>query len=685
MSSATDRTRRWVALALGLLTLVLYARTGGHGFILLDDAEYVRLNPVVRQGLTWEGVRWAFTTGHISNWHPLTWLSHQLDVTLFGLNPGAFHLVNAGFHAVNAVLLFLLFLRLTGALWPSAFVGAMFAWHPLHVESVAWIAERKDVLSTLFLLLTLWAYAAYAARPGVGRYLVVFTCLALGLMSKPMLVTTPCLMLLLDAWPLGRVRQARDWGRLVAEKLPLFALVAASCVVTFLAQQGGRAVVSMEVFPLSVRLANAVVAAGEYLLKTVWPVNLAVFYPHPGLRPWWQVGLALAGLGAVTALALAQARRRPFLAVGWFWYLGTLMPVIGLVQVGDQALADRYTYVPLIGVSLMLAWGGADLARRPGLAASVSAAAAIACALWYACSGVQLRHWRNDETLFTHARAATRNNYLAETIVGSMLLGRGQVEPARQSYANALRVRPAYPKALSGMGDVLAAQRRPTEALEFYRQALRWGPQLSDTHNAAGAVLSGLERWEEALGHFAEAVRIEPGFAEAEFNRALALQRLGRLEDSAGAYERAAAWRPGNLPARLGLADVRVAQSRDQDALALLQPWLQADPNAVEALHRVAWIRATSHEPALRDGAEAVILAARASEQTGQQHAPSLIALAAAYAESGRFEDAVRTFQKAEARVVGAGALVDKDLGDRLSRLKPALDARRAYHRAPRP
>lgn len=702
----TLRARQVIAWVLGFGTLLLYWRSGSHGFILLDDAGYVRLNPNVARGLTWEGVKWAFTTGEMSNWHPLTWLSHMLDCSLFGLNPGAHHLVNAALHALNSVLLFVLCLRLTGATWRSAFVAALFAWHPLHVESVAWIAERKDVLSGLFFMLTLLAYVGYVCRPSLWRYCLTALLLALGLMTKPMLVTLPFVMLLLDWWPLNRsaelplgVAQASDgpepesgassWFgsrarssalKLIVEKLPFFALVAAASVVTLLAQLHGKAIAPMNVFSFSDRLGNALVSYVEYLAKLVWPTNLAVFYPHPGARSGWLVAIAALVLAVISIGAAANARRRGYLLTGWLWFAGMLVPVIGLVQVGDQALADRYTYLPMIGVGFILAWGAAEAgAEWPQVAPGIGVLGWAMPAAWVLCTSMQLRHWQNNETLFTHARAVTRNNYLADTIVGKMLLSRGQIEEARACLANALRVRPTYGQALAGMGDLHAAQGKFDDAIRFYAQALQLEPHLVDAQNAWGGALAAQGKPQDAIEHFMAATRLDPTLVEAEFNLGLALRQLSRGTEAMEAFQRALRLQPQNIQARLLLADCLAETGHSREALGWLQPVAQSAPNAFEALCRIAWILATSPDSTVRNGGEAVAFAARACDLTGHRHAASLAALAAAYAETGRFEDAVATARKAEELATRAG---DNGLVEVVRRALAAFQNRAAYREA---
>lgn len=409
------KSRRWkiacLSLSLAAATLLLYGRTAGYPFINYDDHAYVTDNPHVTQGLTWENLGWAFRSGYAANWHPLTWVSHQLDVQLFGMKAGAMHLVSALFHAGNAALLLLVFFRLTGAVGRSAMVAALFAWHPAHVESVAWIAERKDVLSLFFWLLTMLAYQRYATLPGLRRYLLVALFLTLGLMAKPMVVTLPCVLLLLDYWPLQRPRQV---GRLLLEKLPLLALSAAASAITFLVQRTGGAVVSLQGEPLASRLGKALFAYCFYLGKIFWPAELFV--------PYWDdfeltaLPLAAAALGLIllTGAALRYRARCPYLLVGWLWFLGTFVPVIGIVQVGSQSAADRYTYIPSIGLFIAVTWGAADLAARgraPRSLVGAGAAAVLGACVFLAFR--QIGYWRNSETLFQHTLALDPPNLIA--------------------------------------------------------------------------------------------------------------------------------------------------------------------------------------------------------------------------------------------------------------------------------
>jgi len=632
---------RVIGLLLALGTLLIYLPVCHYHFVDYDDDDYVADNPVVQNGLTWAGLKWAFTTWQANNWHPVTWLSHMLDCELFGLNPGAQHAVNVLFHAANAVLLLALLLRLTQALWPSAFVAALFAWHPLHVESVAWIAERKDVLSTFFGLLTLLAYVRFAqskagnqgpatsvvasglnARslaPGYTGALIFFV---LGLMCKPMLVTLPFVMMLLDYWPLGRVTnykgQVAGILRLMLEKWPFFVLSAASCVMTFLAQAepGNEAVISLDKVPLFYRLGNALAAYGRYLLKMVWPTDLAVFYPMSDkiIRVWTTAIVAAIVLTAISWCVWRGRRSRPYLLVGWLWFLGTLVPVIGLVQVGGAALADRYTYIPSIGVFLAVAFGARDLAGRfQPLRIPVGIAAGLILASCLMLTENQLRFWRDSQTLFTHALAVTRDNDVARINLGVALEQQGQYNEALAEYRKAEQLTPKRFQVHNDLGNLLADMDKPAEALAEYQEAVRLKPELPLLHDDLGSMLAKLGRFNKAMGEFTNAMRLDPDYPWPHFEMAKAL----------------------------------LQQGRDAEALGQLSEALRLGPDNFQILAYTAHVLAADENSRIRDGRTALTLAARANALTGGTQPFVLDALGMAYAETGDFTNAVAVVQKA--------------------------------------
>jgi Flp pilus assembly protein TadD len=545
-SSMADgaEVRRTVALCLVLLTVTAaaFGMVLANQFVNFDDPVYVTANEQVQRGLSVAGVRWAFTSTEALNWHPLTWLSLQLDQQLYGKSAWGFHLTNLLLHLANSLLLFLFLQRLTGAFWRSALVAALFALHPLHVESVAWVAERKDVLSTFFGMLTFCAYLYYVRRPTLRRYLLVPLALALGLMAKPMLVTWPFLLLLLDWWPLRRLALRRPVPEpaapltlVLGEKLPLLIISAASCALTVVAQQTGGAIETFEHVPAAARLSNAVVSYVQYLSKTIWPVGLAPFYPHPlDSLPWWQVAASGLVLVGVTVLALVLARSRPYLLVGWLWFLGTLVPVIGLVQVGEQALADRYTYVPLIGLFLAFAWGLGDvLARWPRLRFVL---VPFATGLLLSCffgTWLQVRCWHDSRSLWARALAVTADNAVARNNLGDAILTEGK-DPAaaEEHFRAAVRRRPEFLRAAINLGLALDRQGKIEDAIACYRKVLETYPGHARTRNNLAIDLAKNGNMEEAIREMFEAIRLDPDFAEGRNNLAFALARQGRLEEA---------------------------------------------------------------------------------------------------------------------------------------------------------
>jgi tetratricopeptide (TPR) repeat protein len=546
-------------VALWLATVAVYARVAQFAFVNFDDPDYVTANPHVRAGLTAAGVKWAFTSVEAANWFPLTWLSHMLDCQLFGLRSGWHHLTNLWIHALAVLLLFAFLERATGARWRSAFVAFLFALHPVHVESVAWIAERKDVLSAFFWFLTLWGYVRYTERPGWRRYALVMVVFGLGLMAKPMLVTLPFVLLLLDLWPLRRRPMLR-------EKAPLFAMSAAAAVATYLAQSGSGAV---QPFPLGLRIENSLVSYVVYIAKTFWPVRLAVFYPYPEAVPLWQA--ALCGLAIVSASLLAVRRFRayPYLAVGWFWFLGTLVPVIGLVQAGAQARADRYMYIPMTGLAILLAWGAADLVRRKTALATLGAAA---CAVCVPLTWAQTGHWANSRTLFEQALEVTNRNYLAHHNLGVALADMpGRLPDAIAEYQAALQIKPDSARVHTDLGNALVKMPGGLPgAIAQYRAALRIEPDSAIPHNDLGNALAATpDGLPQAIQEYQTALRLKPDYPEAHNNLGSALANMGRWPEAADEYQAALRIAPDYSEARVNLVHA-LAEAR-------------IDPNSAEA------------------------------------------------------------------------------------------------------
>ena len=586
--SAEPRHRfpAWLlALLLAIMTLAVYAPARHYAFVSYDDPEYVYENSHVLNGLTLENIAWAFTRFYAANWHPLTWISHMLDCQFWGTNAGMHHLVNVTFHAANTALLFILLRKMTGAMWRSALVAALFAWHPLHVESVAWIAERKDVLSTFFWLLTIGSYYLHVRQPGWWRYLVVMLCFGMGLLSKPMLVTLPFVLLLLDFWPLKRLKpSAGNVRRLVYEKIPLLVMAGASCVVTYLVQQRGGAVQPLGNLPLALRLANAVTSYAVYLKKMIWPTDLAVFYPLPTTVSSWELTGAIVLLAGITALVMAMRSRCPYLLVGWSWYMGTLIPVIGLVQVGDQAMADHYTYVPSLGVLIGVIWGVEELTRRWRYRmvplSLISLSLIILCLL---LTRQQLGYWQNSETLFRHALAVSPDNYRAHYNLGCALGEKGDDAEAIHHYEEAVRLRPNYTDARFNLALELSREDRSDEAMQQLLEVIRIEPDSSDARQILGLIFSKKGRMDEALVQFQEAVRLKPDFAEGRSNFGKALMQAGRMDEAISQLQEAVRLRPDFAEARNRFGIALARQGRTNEAINQFQEAVRLTPENAEA------------------------------------------------------------------------------------------------------
>ncbi|HVF71714.1 MAG TPA: tetratricopeptide repeat protein [Chthoniobacterales bacterium] len=594
-----DRAGLWIAVALVVSTFAVYGQVLTHRFINFDDDTYIWANPMVAAGLTWKGFAWAFTAFHSFNWHPLTWLSHMIDSQLFGLHAGGHLLVNTALHALNAVLLFFFLNRATGATWQSAIIAALFALHPLHAESVAWASERKDVLSTAFGLLCLLAYGRYAAAPSWKRYAAVALWLALGLMAKPMLVTWPFVLLLLDWWPFNRIAgpPANSGGRsargvvwpLIREKLPLFFLVIPSMFLTYLAQAQGGATRSLSVEPLSWRLANALVSYAKYLGLTFWPRDLSVFYPALlGTIPIWQWIGALVLLAAISFLVVRNARARPYLLVGWFWFVGTLVPVIGLVRVGNQALADRYTYIPSIGLFIAIVFGLAELVAASRLRRLVAICASIvAIAVLGGLSAVQVSRWRDSETLFGYVISINPANAVAQNNLGTALGARGKHAEALPYFAEAVRLEPRFFDALVNMGQALRHQGEPAQAVGYFERALALSPKSAKTHWQLGLALETMGNNEEAMRQFHEAVRLAPKDSNMRINLGTKLAQQSRFAEAAEHYEQAVRLDPNSAEAHNYLGLVLFPLGRPAEALREFSTALRLKPDFAMARDNV--------------------------------------------------------------------------------------------------
>jgi len=560
---SSRRAEFLIVFLLLLVTAVVFLQVRSHDFIGYDDDWYVTENAQVRSGLTYQGIRWAFSSIVLGNWHPLTWLSHQLDVQLFGMHPGRHHLVNVLLHLMNTLLLYWVLKRMTGEMWPSCLVAAMFAIHPLHVESVAWIAERKDVLSGFFWMATMGCYVLYTEHPNKSRFLLTHMFFIMGLLSKPMLVTLPFVLLLLDYWPLkrfpglpmdgaaGSSPRLQMLGFLLREKIGLFTLSFAACLVTFFSQSGGGNVGAMQVYPLTMRLANAMVAYVGYMAKMLWPAKLAVLYPHSGMPSFWQIVGAGVLLIAVTLTAFKHARRYPWLLVGWLWYLGTLVPVIGIVQVGVQSMADRYTYIPLIGLFVAIVWGAVQVLSRYRRSIFLAIpAAALVILLMSVTTWHQVGRWSDSVSLFQHAIAVTDGNYIMHNNLGYEFNAQGKTKEALAHYSAALAVEPGFPDAYLNIGVILASQGRFEAAVAKYNEALRIKPDFLKAHINLGNVRLRQGRTSAAYWHYLDALRINTASAEAYNGLGSAMAVAGKYEKAVKYFRIALQNDPGHVIAR---------------------------------------------------------------------------------------------------------------------------------------
>ena len=688
------RRELFIGLFLTVATLVVFWQVGNHGFINLDDSVYVTKNVHVKKGLSRDSMVWAFTTTHAANWHPLSWLSHMLDVELYGLNPKGHHLTNVFFHLLNTLLLFLVLQRMTGAVWRSSFVAALFAFHPLHVESVAWVAERKDVLSTLFWMLTLWAYVRYVERPKPVRYLLTLLAFILGLMAKPMLVTLPFVLLLLDYWPLGRIKSLQltkseravstrpsksnsQILRLLGEKLPFFLLAVVSSAVTVFVQKSGGALANLEIYPIKIRLANALISYVSYIWKMILPHHLVIFYLHPREAvSMLQAAGACILLAGITVLLIWTGRRYRYLAVGWLWYLGTLLPVIGLVQVGSQAMADRYTYVPLVGLFIIITWGVPDLlARWHYRRIAIAFATSLLLPFLMVSTWTQLSHWHDSKTLWEYALAVAPNKYYAYDNLGEIASDDGNLDDAIAYYAKAFEINPHYEPAISNMGSIFYKQGKYDEAIKCFYQALKIDPdnavvhsnlgeafsrqgnfdkaifhftetvtsdpKNSKAHNHLGTIFARQGKLDQAISHFAEAIKINPDYAEAQDNLGALLVQQGTFDEAIAHLSRALTINPDYAAAHNNMGDVLARQGEFDEAISHYSQALRINPDYADAHNNLALLLATRGklEEAVYHFSEVL----RIQPKSAQTHNN----LAYLLAQQGKFDEAISHFNEA--------------------------------------
>jgi Flp pilus assembly protein TadD len=718
---AAGLSDRWlvpgVCLFLAAMVWAVFGQTLHHEFVNYDDDVYVYDNLAVNHGLNLEGVEWAFTHIVASNWHPLTMLSHMLDCQLYGLKAGGHHLTNVLLHTASVILLFLVLRRMTGYLWRSALVAAVFAIHPLRVESVAWVAERKDVLSGLFFMLTLWAYTRYAqgrsrvqgralgaqvvpalaSRPWLLDYCLVLLFFALGLLCKPMLVTLPLVLLLLDYWPLRRIselkmglwpstlnlqlpgatKRSEGGSPLLLEKLPLFGLAAASCVVTIFAQH--EAFLPFEQISLPLRVGNALISYVAYLGQMFWPAGLAVFYPFTAKSVGVsEVVLSLVLLAGISTGVFILRRRCPYFLTGWLWYLIMLVPVIGIVQVGSQARADRYTYLPQIGLYLMLAWGVAEgCAGWRHRRAVLGGFAAIILVVLVFCARTQTSCWRNSESLWTHAIACTSDNYIGHNNLGNALLKEGKVDEAIAHFQKVLQIKPGGAEAHNNLGNALLQKGNLDEAITHFQKALEINPDSAQAHNNLGNVLLKKGRVDEAIIHYQTALQLMPNAVEAHINLGGALLQMGKADEAIVQYQTALEIKPGSLEAHINLGNALLQKGGAEEAITHFQKALQIKPDSLVILNNLAWLLATSPDAHVRDGAQAVQYAEHACELTHYGVTLFVGTLAAAYAEAGRYDNAVATAQKACALAEKSG---DRELLERNQKLLALYRVHQPYH-----
>jgi tetratricopeptide (TPR) repeat protein len=661
-----------VCILLAAITWAVFAQTVEYDFINYDDNSSVYENAEVTKGLSLHGIGWALTHSDAALWNPLSTISHMADCQMFGLKPGGHHFNNVLLHSLAVIVLFLVLKEMTGAFWRSAFVAAVFAIHPLRVESVAWVAERKDVLSGLFFMLTLAAYVRYIRRQTLRCYLFVALLFACGLMSKAVSVTVPFVLLLLDYWPLGRfdnskiIRSTGDlwWNRLpiprrlVVEKVPLLLLSVGASVATLFAQE--RAMSSLEKLPLLSRINNAFIAIIDYLWQTFWPTKLAVFYPYPANGPApWQIVLSVTLLLAITASVFTLREKRPYLLTGWFWFVGMLVPNIGIVQAGSQARADRFTYLPHIGLCILVTWAVADMTtgwRRRHFILGATAATAIIALMFLAAA--QTRYWRNSESLWIHTLPVNPQNPVAEGALGAALMTEGRIDEAITHFKKGLEIWPTDAGAHNNLGNALLGKRQLDEAIVHYGKAVELQPNNPMAYYNLGVAYFRKGNLDEAITDYKKAIEIQPDYPDGYGQLGNALLQKGEVDAAIASWKESLNTQPANVATRNNLAVVLAQHGRLREAIRHWQDNLEVDPGNIEAQNDLAWAFATSPDPTIRNAARAVNLAEGAVRSSTGKNPGILRTLAAAFAESGRFSDAIRVAEQAML-MAGIGGNVD--------------------------
>jgi tetratricopeptide (TPR) repeat protein len=659
----------FISAALVIATLVAYEPVRRNGFVSCDDYTYVRDNPKVNQGITGDSVIWAFTKSYTSNWHPLTWLSHMLDCEIYGLNPLGHHITSVLIHAINSVLLFWVLWKMTGTTWPSAFSAAVFALHPVHVESVAWVAERKDVLSGLFWMLTMLAYVHYAKQPSIRRYVLILLAFLMGLMAKPMLVTLPFVLLLLDWWPMGRLawlcddistktkeRQITSIGypktsfrHLAVEKVPLIMLTVISSVVTLIVQRSGGSVIALRKIPLDRRIDNTFISYISYIGKTLWPSRLVAYYPLP-LRSHSEtkVVVCILLLFLITVISIFIGRRRKYAAVGWLWYIGTLVPVIGLVQVGSQSMADRYMYIPMVGLLLIIAWSVKDLVtywpRLKIVAATLTFAILLSLLI---LTRMQVRYWQNSLTLFERILRFTENNNFAEGGLALALADEGRFSEAEFHLREAVRINPALFDDRISLGYVLLKQKKFNEAIVCFNEAIKIKPDSAKAHYLLAVTYSLDKKYYDAIRFLTSTLKLDPNYPEARKIMGYMLLATGKLNEAVQFFNEALRTDANQVEIYKSLGLVYSKLGKYEQAIQVWTKARELQPDNIDFLNNLAWVLATSGDVSSQDAAKAIELSKRACELTGYKEPAMLDTLAAAYAAAGRFNDANSTAEQA--------------------------------------